>query len=88
LTILLIERDGMIALGFRLMLPVGGDCMTELTIIETDTIIGELEGEAADVMLIVGTDVVVVDVTVVVVIGVGPMDDIAVAELLTKFIVE
>jgi hypothetical protein len=42
----------------------------------------------ADVMLVVGIDMGVVDVTVAVVIGVGPMDDIAVVELVAELIVE
>jgi hypothetical protein len=88
LTILLIEGDVMIRLGVGLMLPAGGDCMAELAIVGTDTIIDELEGGTTDVMLVVGIDMGVVDVTVAVVIGVGPMDDIAVVELVAELIVE
>jgi hypothetical protein len=73
LTILLVEDVEIMRLVAGLILPIGDDCIAELSAVELDAIIGGLEGGAIGILLVGGIDIGVVDVGVVVVMLVAEL---------------
>jgi hypothetical protein len=88
LTILLAEDGALMRLTVGLILPDGGACAAEFASVELDAIPGGLEGGTTRELLLMDTNIGVVDVAVFAVMSVGPTDDIGVVKVVAELFVE
>lgn len=88
LTMLLAEEGALMRLTAGLILPDGGACIGEFAVVELDAVPDRLERRANRELLLMDVDVGVVDATVVVIMRIGPMEDIGGVEPGVELIVE
>jgi hypothetical protein len=74
-------------IGPLLILPIGGDCMTELVTVGLDAITVGFEGRTVEALLVMGISIDVVEVAIAILV-VGSSVDVAISELATGLIVE